>query len=252
LRQEIDSLKARQQAVEDLQSDRNLPVHLLDELVKQVPEGVYLQSLAQDNLRVSMTGLAQSNERVSELLRNIGNNSAWLSKPELVEIKSVPVGRDNQRLNQFTITAISNRPRERNAALSNSAQKPRLQPPAWVSNWCAMVDINKYLDQFKNLNRDVGAWPVLPRAAAIIALVLVVLTLGWFFYWSDQVDELGRGQAEEERLKEVYKAKLQLAINIEPLRRQRELVAQYVFRLESSFRARPKWTPCCRTSIRPE
>ena len=132
LKQEIDALKARQQAVEDLQSDRNLPVHLLDELVKQVPEGVYLQSIAQDNLRVSMTGMAQSNERVSELLRNIGNNSAWLSKPELVEIKSAPAGRDNrdnQRLNQFTITAISNRPRQRNAALAPTAQEP---PPPTV------------------------------------------------------------------------------------------------------------------------
>ena len=98
-----------------------------------------------------------------------------------------------------------------------------------------MVNMNKYLDQFKNLNRDVGAWPVLPRAAAIAAIVVVVLTLGWFFYWSDQVDELSRGQAEEERLKDVYKAKLQQAINIEPLRRQRELVAQYVFRLEKQL-----------------
>ena len=95
--------------------------------------------------------------------------------------------------------------------------------------------MNKYLDQFKNLGRDVGAWPVLPRVAAIVALVLVVLMFGWFFYWSDLVDDLRRGQAEEQRLKEVYKAKLQQAINIEPLRKQRELVAQYVFRLEKQL-----------------
>lgn len=112
LRQDLEALKARQQAVEDLQGDRNLPVHLLDELVKQVPEGVYLQSLKQDNLRVSLVGLAQSNERVSELLRNLGNNSVWLGAPELVEIKSVTVGRDAKRLFQFTVNVTLNRPRD--------------------------------------------------------------------------------------------------------------------------------------------
>ncbi len=112
LRAELESLKARQQAVEDLQADRNLPVHLLDELVKQVPEGVYLQTLRQDNLKVSLTGLAQSNERVSELLRNIGNNSAWIGTPELIEIKAVPAGRDGRRLFQFTTNVTLNRPRD--------------------------------------------------------------------------------------------------------------------------------------------
>ena len=111
LRQELEGLKARQQAVEDLQADRNLPVHLLDELVRQVPEGVYLQSLKQDNLRVSLTGLAQSNERVSELLRNVSGNSAWVTAPELVEIKAV-TGRDNKRLFQFTVNVNINRPRD--------------------------------------------------------------------------------------------------------------------------------------------
>jgi type IV pilus assembly protein PilN len=114
LRQDLEALKARQQAVEDLQADRNLPVHLLDELVKQVPEGVYLQSIKQDNLRVALTGLAQSNERVSELLRNIGNNSPWVGAPELVEIRAVTVGtpRDGKRLFQFTVNVTIIRPRD--------------------------------------------------------------------------------------------------------------------------------------------
>ena len=112
LRQDLEGLKARQQAVEDLQADRNLPVHLLDELVRQVPEGVYLQSLKQDNLRVSLTGLAQSNERVSELLRNVGSNSAWISAPELVEIKAVTAGRETKRLFQFTMNVLMNRARD--------------------------------------------------------------------------------------------------------------------------------------------
>lgn len=114
LRQELEGLKARQQAVEDLQADRNLPVHLLDELVRQVPEGVYLQSLKQDNLRVTLVGVAQSNERVSEFLRNVSGNSAWVGAPELVEIKAITLG--TKRLFQFTINVTINRPRDKAAA----------------------------------------------------------------------------------------------------------------------------------------
>lgn len=113
LRQELEGLKARQQAVEDLQADRNLPVHLLDELVRQVPEGVYLQSLKQDNLRVTLVGVAQSNERVSEFLRNVSGNSAWVGAPELVEIKAITLG--TKRLFQFTINVTINRPRDKAA-----------------------------------------------------------------------------------------------------------------------------------------
>jgi type IV pilus assembly protein PilN len=86
LETEIAALKARQQAVEDLQSDRNLPVHLLTELVKQLPDGVFLSKMTQVDRSVTINGTAQSNERVSELLRNLGNNTPWFSKPELVEI----------------------------------------------------------------------------------------------------------------------------------------------------------------------
>lgn len=87
LRAEIDALKARQKAVEDLQTDRNVPVYLLNELVKQTPEGVYLTSIKQAENVVTVTGLSQTNERVSELLRNTAYNSTWLERPELVEIK---------------------------------------------------------------------------------------------------------------------------------------------------------------------
>ena len=112
LRQDLEALKARQQAVEDLQADRNLPVHLLDELVRRVPEGVYLQNLVQDNLKVTLTGLAQSNDRVSELLRNLNTNTVWVGSPELVEIKAITTGRDAKRLFQFTMRVTINRPRD--------------------------------------------------------------------------------------------------------------------------------------------
>ena len=106
LESEITALRARQQAVEDLQADRNLPVHLLTELVKQLPDGVYVSSMKQENQNVTMQGVAQSNERVSELLRNLGNNSPWFGKPELVEIVAGSVAltpRDQRRVANFTI-----------------------------------------------------------------------------------------------------------------------------------------------------
>ena len=106
LETEITALLARQQAVEDLQADRNLPVHLLTELVKQLPDGVYVVSLRQDNQTITLQGVAQSNERVSELLRNLGSNSPWFSRPELIEIVAgtVVLGpREQRRVANFTI-----------------------------------------------------------------------------------------------------------------------------------------------------
>lgn len=106
LEAEIAALRARQQAVEDLQSDRNLPVHLLTELAHQLPEGVYVSSMRQDGQNVALQGVAQSNERVSELLRNLGNNSPWFSRPELVEIVAGTVAltpRDLRRVANFNI-----------------------------------------------------------------------------------------------------------------------------------------------------
>ena len=106
LESEIAALRARQQAVEDLQADRNVPVHLMTELSKQLPDGVYVASMRQENQNVTVQGVAQSNERVSELLRNLGNNTPWFSKPELVEIVAGTVSlspRDVKRVSNFTI-----------------------------------------------------------------------------------------------------------------------------------------------------
>lgn len=106
LQAEIAALRARQQAVEDLQADRNMPVHLLNELVKQLPDGVYVTSIKQENQTISIMGMAQSNERVSELLRNLGGKSTWLTRPELVEITSASVTlspRDTRRVSNFTM-----------------------------------------------------------------------------------------------------------------------------------------------------
>jgi type IV pilus assembly protein PilN len=87
LRQEIEALRARQKAVEDLQADRNEPVYLLDELTRQTPEGIYLRSIKQEDRKVTIAGWAASNERVSEFLRNLTNNGRYVERPELIEIK---------------------------------------------------------------------------------------------------------------------------------------------------------------------
>ncbi len=106
LQQEIAALRARQGAVEELQGNRNMPVYLLTELVKQLPDGVYINSMKQENLAVLITGVAQSNERVSELLRNLANNSTTLYRPELVEITASTVAlsaRDQRRVSNFSM-----------------------------------------------------------------------------------------------------------------------------------------------------
>ena len=129
LQAEINSLKARQTAVEDLQGNRNLPVYLLSELVRQLPDGVYVNSLKQENQTVLLTGIAQSNERVSELLRNVSNNSAWLSKPELVEITAGTVAltpRDQRRVSNFSMRMEIKRASDKKEAASSApaAAKP--------------------------------------------------------------------------------------------------------------------------------
>ena len=103
---EIAALKARQSAVENLQSDRNLQVHLLNEMVKQLPDGTYIRSLKQEGQSIAIQGVAQSNERVSELLRNLTDNTPWLAKPDLVEITAGTVAlgpRDQRRVSNFNI-----------------------------------------------------------------------------------------------------------------------------------------------------
>lgn len=103
---EITALRARQKAVEDLQSDRNLPVHMLNELIHQLPDGVYITTLKQTDQTVQLQGMAQSNERVSEFLRNLADNTPWISKPELVEVVAANVAlspRDQRRVASFNL-----------------------------------------------------------------------------------------------------------------------------------------------------
>jgi len=85
---EIAALKARQQSVEDLQANRNLPVYLLNELVLQLPDGVFITALKQEGTTVSLEGTAQSNQRIADTLHNLAEGSPWFTQPELQEIVS--------------------------------------------------------------------------------------------------------------------------------------------------------------------
>jgi type IV pilus assembly protein PilN len=100
LRDEIQALLARKQVIETLQADRAQTVHLLDELVRQMPEGVYLKSVSQKGLSVNLLGYSQSNARVSTLMRNI-EASPWLENPVLVEVKAANVAK--RRLSEFNL-----------------------------------------------------------------------------------------------------------------------------------------------------
>jgi len=111
LREQTQALLARKQIVETLQSNRTEAVHAFDQLVRQLPDGVYLRSVKQSGSRLTLIGYAQSNARVSTLMRNI-ESSPWLEKPELVEIKSVAL--DKQKVNEFTLNLQLKRQTEAN------------------------------------------------------------------------------------------------------------------------------------------
>ena len=120
LRDQTQALLARKQVVETLQANRTEAVHLLDQLVRQLPDGVYLKSVKQNGARVTLTGYAQSNARVSTLMRNI-ESSPWLGAPELIEIRAVAL--DKQKVNEFSLAVQVKR------AASAADARPGAAPP---------------------------------------------------------------------------------------------------------------------------
>ena len=121
LKDEIGALLARKQIIETLQADRAQTVHLLDQMVRQMPEGVYLRTLTQRGLGVNVVGYAQSNARVSTLMRNI-ESSPWLTDPKLVEIKASTVNK--KRVAEFNMNLQLKR------AQLKEAPKPAVKAPA--------------------------------------------------------------------------------------------------------------------------
>ena len=132
LEKEISGLRSRQEAVEDLQTERNLPVHLLNEIVKQVPDGVFIKSMKQEGASVSLTGAAQSNERVAELLRNLSSENPFISKPELVEIVAGTTAltpKEQRRVSNFVVSVqLKKIAEDKKAAVPVNAQIPAATP----------------------------------------------------------------------------------------------------------------------------
>jgi type IV pilus assembly protein PilN len=124
LRDEIQALLARKQVIETLQADRAQTVHMLEQLVRQMPEGVYVRSVSQKGMRLHLQGYAQSNARVSTLMRNI-EASPWLQNPGLVEVKAATV--DKRRVSEFNLHLGLKRPTEA-APKPPAAAAPK--PPA--------------------------------------------------------------------------------------------------------------------------
>ncbi|HWQ36992.1 MAG TPA: PilN domain-containing protein [Burkholderiales bacterium] len=122
LKEQTQALLARKRVVESLQTNRTESVRLLDQLVRQLPEGVYLKSIKQTGARVNVIGYATSNARVSTLMRNF-EASPWLEAPQLVEIKASKVG--DQTLNEFNLFVSISRPKEQTTpAQSRPAAAP--------------------------------------------------------------------------------------------------------------------------------
>ncbi|MBK8739302.1 MAG: PilN domain-containing protein [Betaproteobacteria bacterium] len=100
LKEQTAALLARKQIVETLQANRTEAVHLLDQLVRQLPDGIYLKSVKQNVDKINLTGYAQSNARIATLMRNL-DTSPWLTRAELVETKAVQL--NSLRVNEFSL-----------------------------------------------------------------------------------------------------------------------------------------------------
>jgi type IV pilus assembly protein PilN len=101
LREQTQALMLRKDAVEKLQSDRADVVHLMDQMLRILPDGVYLRTLKQTGSKISITGYAQSNARISTLMRAV-EDSPWLDSPALVEIHAASA--NGARVSEFTLT----------------------------------------------------------------------------------------------------------------------------------------------------
>ena len=244
LRDQIQAVLARKQVVETLQANRSEAVHLLDQLVRQLPDGIYLSSVRQTGAKVTVTGYAQSNARVSTLMRNI-EASPWLTSPELVEIKLVPApgvaASSDLKINAFTMSFVIKRvaPAEDKgpAAPAKGAPRPHQAASARKRRRHRDGEGGMNLDDLRRLNiRDVGNWPLLPKILILVGIFAVIVIAGALLDWRDQWDALEAAQQEETGLKDQYAQKKAKAINF-------ELYVQQLSEVEQSFGALVKQLP---------
>lgn len=108
LKEQTQAMLARKQVVETLQSNRSAAVYLLDQVVRQLPEGVYLKAIKQTGSDINLQGYAQSNARVATLMRNL-ESSPWLEAPNLIETKAATV--NNLRVSEFSVNIKLTQPK---------------------------------------------------------------------------------------------------------------------------------------------
>ncbi len=123
LKEQTEALLARKQVIESLQANRSETVHLFNELARQLPTGIYLRSIKQEKQKITLVGYAQSNARVSTLMNNL-DASPVLERPELVQIKAIPVGK--QRMNEFNLNIYFSR--QTTEAIGKGSKKPGGKP----------------------------------------------------------------------------------------------------------------------------
>lgn len=122
LKNQINSVLERKQVVENLQTDRSQGVVVLDELARQLPEGMFLTSIKQEGKTITLQGIADTNARVATLVRNL-SSSAWMERPRLIEIKAVADKAAKAKQNNFTMTVNLKAPNPEEAAADQGGKK---------------------------------------------------------------------------------------------------------------------------------
>ena len=221
LKEQTQAMLDRKKVVEALQTNRTEAVRLLDQLVRQLPDGLYLKSVKQNNETVNVTGYTTSNARVSTLMRNF-DASPWLEEPKLVEIKAVRVG--NANLNEFNVNVKLTRPKPDMAEqTSDPAPTDKKSRPKKKQG----QERPMTLDELKRLNpREIGTWPVLPKIGVLLLLLVLILVGGYFLDWSAQWTKLTATRAKEAELRKEFLAKKAQAVNLDAYRKQLEDVQQ--------------------------
>jgi hypothetical protein len=210
--------------IESLQGRRTEAVQLFNELARQVPAGIYLKEVKQAGNRISISGIAQSNARVSTLMRNL-EASPLLERPDLEEIKAVTVG--NRRYAEFKLNvAVTRAPVERQEtgarrpagqAGQESMKKPSMPKMPTVPKF----DFRALAEDFKSLDpKDIGTWPLLPRFTVLLGIVCRPAGGGWWLDWKSQLEELEAKRQQEAKLKQEYLDKKKQAVNLEEHRKQ--------------------------------
>jgi Tfp pilus assembly protein PilO len=205
LREQTQALLARKTVVENLQSTRSDVVHLLDQMLRILPDGVYLKSLKQSGYKISIVGYAQSSARVSTLMRSI-EDSPWLDSPILIEVHATSVA--GTRLSEFSLN------------FNLTKQEIPVAAPAKSGGKGLGTNMN-FIEELKNVDpKTPGSWPWLIKITAFLTLFLAIVAAGAVFDWQGEWDSLQAVRQEEDKLRESFLSKKREAINLDIIKKQ--------------------------------